>query len=280
MLSRSKVIFFKHNDMKDLGRILQEKAEHDKKNGRKPSEQRRFLVVEGLYRNHGDICPLKELLELKEKYYYRLILDESFSFGVLGETGRGITEHFGIQPSAVEAIVISMETSLASVGGLCVGNVDVIDHQRLSGAGYCFSAAAPPFMSAAAIASLKVIDENPSLIHKLQENAKFFHKQLSSCSKIQVMSNEISPIHYISYSDNLTPESQLKLLDKVAEKCLEHGFAVIVTNSILGENVNRQPSIRVVTHSTHSSEELKNLANLLGNEMQASLKREAENHVP
>lgn len=57
---------------------------------------RRFLVVEGIYANTGDICPLPELIELRKKYKLRIFIDESISFGVLGKTGRGVTEYFGI----------------------------------------------------------------------------------------------------------------------------------------------------------------------------------------
>ncbi|CAM9510784.1 unnamed protein product, partial [Heterosigma akashiwo] len=123
-LTRSTVRFFKHNDMADLARILEEKARSDKAKGRRPADQRRFLVAEGLYRNRGTLCPLPELMALKEKYYYRLILDESYSFGALGATGRGITEHYGMDPNQVEAIVVSMETSPPSWAACSVGQRD------------------------------------------------------------------------------------------------------------------------------------------------------------
>ncbi|CAM9262449.1 unnamed protein product, partial [Ectocarpus sp. 6 AP-2014] len=83
-LSRSTVRTFKHNDMDDLERVLKEIAAEDKKVKRNVLDQRRFIVVEGLYRNYGDLCPLPRLLELKAKYCYRLILNEALSFGVLG----------------------------------------------------------------------------------------------------------------------------------------------------------------------------------------------------
>ena len=63
---------------------------------KKAKVTRRFLVVEGLYAKHGDICPLPKLIEMKWKYKLRIFVEESFSFGVLGEHGRGVTEHFGI----------------------------------------------------------------------------------------------------------------------------------------------------------------------------------------
>jgi serine palmitoyltransferase len=94
VLSKSEVIYFKHNDAADLERILQEIAARDAKTKKKLN--RRFIVVEGLYLNYGDQCPLKKIVELKNQYKFRLIMDDSMGFGVLGKTGRGTPEHFNI----------------------------------------------------------------------------------------------------------------------------------------------------------------------------------------
>jgi len=98
--SRSDIKLFKHNDMADLERLLKEQEMEDQKNPRKARVTRRFIVVEGLYMNTGTICPLPELVKLKYKYKARIFLEESLSFGVLGEHGRGVTEHFGISVSS------------------------------------------------------------------------------------------------------------------------------------------------------------------------------------
>jgi serine palmitoyltransferase len=148
-LSRATVQTYKHNDMKDLEGILASIASDDRKKKRDATQQRRFIVTEGLFRNTGDVCPLPDILALKEKFCYRLIMDESTSFGVLGKTGRGCTEHFNLSIDSVEIITLAMDTVLASVGGVCIGTREIVDHQRLSGAGYCFSAASPPFLSSA-----------------------------------------------------------------------------------------------------------------------------------
>lgn len=68
-------------------------------------------------------------VELKKKYKYRLILDENWSFGVLGSNGRGVTEYFGVTPSEVDMIIGSMCTSLCGGGGFCAGSNEVVDHQ-------------------------------------------------------------------------------------------------------------------------------------------------------
>jgi serine palmitoyltransferase len=68
---------------------------------------------------------------IQAKYYYRLVIDEAFSFGVLGATGRGVTEHYHVPIDAIDIMTISLAHSLSSVGGACVGKSDVVDHQRL-----------------------------------------------------------------------------------------------------------------------------------------------------
>merc|ERR1711871_945914 len=94
-------------------------------------------------RDHGgDVAPLKEILALKDEFGYRLILDESLSWGVLGATGRGLKEACGIEdPTSVEITCVDLAPALGSNGGLCIGTDEVVAHQRLSGAGYCFSPA-------------------------------------------------------------------------------------------------------------------------------------------
>jgi len=90
------VKYFKHNDLDDLERLLEEQAEADRKNPKKAKVTRRFLVVEGLYLNQGDLCNLPKMVEWKYKYKFRIFIDESVSFGTIGKTGRGITEYYDI----------------------------------------------------------------------------------------------------------------------------------------------------------------------------------------
>jgi serine palmitoyltransferase len=155
-LSRATVRYFRHNDMKDLRRILEKVRQQDLSLKRKATDQRRFLVVEGIYRNWGTIAPLKEIVALKEEFHYRLIVDDSHGIGTLGKNGRGSLEHAGLKPMVhCEILTFSLENALGSVGGMTVGSEEVVDHQRLSGAGYCFSASAPPFLSKVCVASVK-----------------------------------------------------------------------------------------------------------------------------
>nr|CAD7259610.1 unnamed protein product [Timema shepardi] len=131
--SRSRIHYFKHNDMDDLEILLEQQAELDRKNPSKARITRRFLIVEGIYMNSGKICPLPQLIQLKKKYKLRIFIDENISFGTLGKHGRGVSEYFNIPVDEIDLIVSSMEWALATIGGFCVGSSYIVEHQRLSG---------------------------------------------------------------------------------------------------------------------------------------------------
>lgn len=180
-LSRAHVHYFKHNDVESLREIMASVAADDKRLKRDSTQQRRFILVEGLYRSTGNICPLDQIMALKEEYCYRILLDESTSFGCIGPTGRGVAELYGIAMNRIEMFTISMATVLGAVGGVSLGTREIVDHQRLSGPGYCFSASAPPFFSAAALTNLAIIqNENlfAGLIRNLERNIAEFRDSL------------------------------------------------------------------------------------------------------
>ncbi|KAG2454807.1 hypothetical protein HYH02_000639 [Chlamydomonas schloesseri] len=152
-VSRSRLRTFKHNDVADLERVIQQ-LEAEEKAKRRPL-CRKLIIVEGIYANYGDLAPLDRIATIKEKYKYRLMVDESHAFGVLGATGRGACEHFGLKPEQVDIIAASMSHAMGSVGGFCVGDRTIVDHQRLSGSGYCFSASLPPYLAVAGINFLR-----------------------------------------------------------------------------------------------------------------------------
>jgi serine palmitoyltransferase len=209
----------------------------DKRLGRKSNAQRRFIVVEGLYKNSGTIVPLDELVALKHEYCYRLIVDESFSFGTLGNTGRGVIEMANKQyMHDAEIVTISLENAMGSIGGVTVGNEEVVDHQRLSGAGYCFSASSPPFTASAAIQALAQLENRPELLGRLNENKEYLYEKLTTSMKgiipetLVVTSDKRSPIVFLELADGNDKESKdISLLDDVAHECLQQGVAIVST---------------------------------------------------
>ena len=229
-LSRAHLKWFKHNDMQDLRRVLTSIQEHDAQVKRPINAQRRFLVVEGLYRTTGSIVPLKELVALKHEFSYRLILDESNSFGTLGATGRGVHELFQCRlMHDVEITTIALENSMGAIGGITVGSEEVVEHQRLSGSGYCFSASSPPFTATAAMQSLKLLRESPdTTLHPLQDNIAYMYYKLTQLCQEQlddvllVTSAPNSPILLLQVAD--IPETrdleEVLFLQEVVQECL------------------------------------------------------------
>jgi serine palmitoyltransferase len=216
--SRSKVFYFKHNDMRDLEKLLIDQQKLDAKNPKKAAKTRKFLIAEGIYFNTGEMCPLRELVELRKKYKLRLFLDESVSFGTIGKHGRGITELLSIDKAEVDLISASLENSIESIGGFCVGSHFIIEHQRLSGLGYCFSASQPPFLTKAAITALDVFENESKLFDELNDAATKVDEVFRYFSKLELRGHPLSPVKhlYLKYIDDI--EESEKILRQIADK--------------------------------------------------------------
>jgi serine palmitoyltransferase len=209
-LSRSKVVWWAHNDVGKLEAHLEAVRRADEaNNGGLALEQRRFIVAEGLYAKDGSQCPLPEVMRLAKRYHWRVILDDSLAIGVLGATGRGSVEHFAFSEDEKPHVVVgSLSTSLGSVGGFCVGSREVVDHQRLSGAGYCFSASAPPYLCASACAALKALAADPELVNKLRSRAMTLHQALERAlagGALTVVSHPLSPVKHLRLAAARSP---------------------------------------------------------------------------
>uniref|UniRef100_A0A8C2B9D2 Serine palmitoyltransferase 1 n=2 Tax=Cyprinus carpio TaxID=7962 RepID=A0A8C2B9D2_CYPCA len=260
--SRSFIKYFKHNDMEDLERLLKEQEIEDQKNPRKAEVIRRFIVIEGLYINTADLCPLPELVKLKYKYKVRIFLEESMSFGVLGEHGRGVTEHFGVNIDDIDLISANMENALASIGGFCCGRSFVIDHQRLSGQGYCFSASLPPMLAAAAIEALNIMEEDPGLFRVLRDKCKHVHKALQGTPGLKVVGEPLAPaLHLQLENSSGSRTDDLKLLRAIVDYSLDRQIALTLARYLdKEERFLPPPSIRVVVTVEQTQEEVERAA--------------------
>ncbi|KAL2100238.1 hypothetical protein ACEWY4_004632 [Coilia grayii] len=272
--SRSFIKYFKHNDMEDLERLLKEQEMEDQRNPRKARVTRRFIVVEGLYVNTADVCPLPELVKLKYKYKVRIFLEESMSFGVLGEHGRGVTEHFGVNIDDIDLISANMENAVASIGGFCCGRSFVIDHQRLSGQGYCFSASLPPMLAAAAIEALNIMEEDPDIFVILGDKCKHVHKALQGTPGLKVVGESFAPALHLQLEKSTgSRDSDVKTLRSIVDYCLDRGIALTQARYLdKEEKFLPPPSIRVVVTVEQSSEEMEKAASCIREAAAAILK--------
>lgn len=195
-LSRASISVFEHNDVNSLhATLVKVNASIPRKNDIK---DRKYIVIEGLYANSGDIAPLRRIVELAREFKFRVIMDDTYGLGTLGKTGRGTAEYCGLEPREVDIITGGLGNATASVGGFCVGSETVCDHQRLSGAGYCFSASLPTYLGTASIEALNRIEESPAMVQRLQELATFAHQELRAYSDVlSVRGSSPAPLIHI-----------------------------------------------------------------------------------
>jgi 8-amino-7-oxononanoate synthase len=157
---------FVHNDMANLERILEGI----------PSEKGKLVVVDGLYSMEGDIAALPEIIALCKKYGARLMVDDAHAMGVLGG-GRGTAAHLGVTED-VDLIMSTFSKSFASLGGFIAGDEDIIHYIKHHARALIFSASMPPANTAAALAALQVMREEPERIERLNLIGARMRKEL------------------------------------------------------------------------------------------------------
>lgn len=222
-ISRSMVRWFNHNDMADLERVLENIA----KEQRKKKLTRRFIVTEGLFENTGDMPDLPCLIELKTRFKYRVILDETHSFGVLGDSGRGLTEHQHVDPNNVEMIIGSLSHALCAGGGFCAGSIAVVEHQRISSNAYVFSAALPAMLAITAAESIKFLEANSlELIAQLRENVRLLRAQLERSEHIVISSTMENPRVLFCLKKMFGAQEEKVLMD-IVDEALLNGVLII-----------------------------------------------------
>lgn len=155
------VLRYKHNDMEDLERRLQQV----------PENVDRIVVTDGVFSAHGNIVKMSELKTVAKKYGAAILVDDAHGFGVMGEIGQGTVHHFGAQDD-VDLIVCTFSKTLASLGGFVVGPERVINYLKHKSPALIFSASPTPAAVAAASAALDILIEQPELAHKVRRNAE------------------------------------------------------------------------------------------------------------
>jgi 8-amino-7-oxononanoate synthase len=158
-LSYGKIERFRHNDMEHLETVLQSIGEQPGK----------LLVVDGLFSMEGDLAPIPDLVKISKKYGARLMVDDAHGMGVLGQ-GHGTVAHFGMTKE-VDLIMSTFSKSFASLGGFIAGDEDVVHYIKHFARSLIFSASIPPANTAAALAALQVMREEPDLGERVLRKA-------------------------------------------------------------------------------------------------------------
>ncbi|KAF9073987.1 serine palmitoyltransferase [Rhodocollybia butyracea] len=291
-ISRSTIRWYDHNDLHSLEEVLQSVEKERRK--RKGPLTRRFIITEGIFERDGTMTDLPRLIELKQKYKYRLILDESFSFGAVGRTGRGLTELYNVQASKIDMLVGSAAIGLCAGGGFCAGSNTVVEHQRINGSAYVFSASMPPLLSVSASEGINILRDNPPLLTKLHDNIRAARVLLDQVDCISVPSHRASPIIHL-YLRNTSPDSLLqppssipsgkpsnpaspiprdapvfdiekeeRLLQEVVEEAMALGVMITKAKRVRGlEITEARPSIRLAMSSALSKADTEKAVNVV-----------------
>ena len=164
-LSGARRIAFPHNDWRAAEREL---AAHRRRHGRA------LLVLEGHYSMDGDAPDLAPFAEMARRHDALLMVDEAHALGVLGATGRGSFEHFGVAPGAVDIWMGTLSKTLSACGGYIAGRRPLVDLLRHSAPGFVYSVGLAPPLAAAALESLAVMQAEPWRVARLQANAALF----------------------------------------------------------------------------------------------------------
>ena len=163
LMSGAKFVRFKHNDI----------AELEKKLVKAPNDAAKLVIADSVFSMDGDIIDLPAMVAACQKHGAWLMIDEAHSIGVLGETGTGIEEHFGLEGS-IDIKMGTLSKTIPSVGGYVSGKKDVIQYIRHASRAYIFSAAIPPAQAAASCEAFRVIKDEPERIDKLKQNTDQF----------------------------------------------------------------------------------------------------------
>lgn len=168
-LSYGKVYKFAHNDMDDLERVMTNVANNNSRGGV-------LVAVDGVFSMEGDIINLPRLVEIASRYGARVLVDDAHAIGVLGETGAGTAEHFGIMDK-VDLQMGTFSKSFASLGGVIAGEKDVIEYIKHRARSLIFSASIPPANAAAVLAALDIVESEPERRERLWKNARRIRKE-------------------------------------------------------------------------------------------------------
>lgn len=226
---------YKTADMKDLEEQL-----------KKAQGQRfRIIVTDGVFSMDGNLAPMDKIVELAETYDAMVMVDECHSHGVVGKTGRGVTEHFDIM-GKVEVITGTLGKAFGgAIGGFTTGKKEIIEMLRQKSRPYLFSNSIPPLIAAAGTKMFDIMTETNHLQEKLQSNLKYFYSGISQAG-FDIKPTQSAIVAVMLYDAKLSKEFAARLLE---EGIYVIGFSYPVVPK-------EQARIRVQLSAAHEKEHI------------------------
>ena len=219
-LSGAKTFTYQNGDWDELDRLLERE---------RGGFRRGLIVAEGVYSMDGQILDLKKLVEIKKKHDVLIMVDEAHSFGIVGDTGRGVCEAAGLPVDSIDVYMGTLSKTLASSGGYIAGDAGLIEYMRFLCPGLIFSVGLSPADTAAALAALDILEREPHRPRRLRDRARFF-RQVARESGLTVGGDEESPVASLIVGD-----------DKMA---------MALSHNLLARGIEVQPIVRPAVTAT------------------------------
>jgi 8-amino-7-oxononanoate synthase len=248
--SGARRLTFPHNDWRTLDTMLQ------RVRGR---HRRALIVLEGVYSADGDVPDLRRFIEVKERHGALLMVDEAHSLGVLGATGRGIAEHAGVDPTAVDIWMGTLSKSLASCGGYIAGASALVEYLKYTAPGFLYSVGIPPSNAAAALAALRKLIAEPERVAALRQRAAHFLRRCREAG-LDTGASTGTPVIPVIVGDSLRAA-------KLSAMLLSAG--VNVQPMVAPAVPNDRARLRFFVASTHTEAEIDSTVRLVVDAMRA-----------
>jgi glycine C-acetyltransferase len=209
------------------------------------SQRFRLIVTDGVFSMDGNVAPLDKIYALAEKYNAMVMVDESHSAGVVGETGRGVTERYNLR-GKIEIITGTLGKAFGgAIGGFTTGKKEIIDLLRQRSRPYLFSNSIPPMVAAAGIRMFEMMDETNELQDKLHKNTAYFVERMKAAG-FDIKPTESAICAVMLYDAKLSQEMAAHLLDE----------GIYVTGFYFPVVPKGQARIRVQISAAHETEHL------------------------
>lgn len=235
---------FPHNDAGAADRLLGElRAKY----------RRALVIIEGVYSADGDIPDLERFVALKKRHDAWLMVDEAHSIGVLGATGRGVAEHAGVSPRAVDLWMGTLSKSLASVGGYIGARREIVEYLKYTAPGFVFSVGMAPANAAAALEALRILRREPERVARLHEHARLF-LELARRRGLDTGASDRSPVIPVMVGDTVRAV-------RLSQQLLERG--VNVQPMIAPAVPDSGARLRFFVSAAHTTEQIRDAIEIL-----------------
>ncbi|MBX3120175.1 MAG: glycine C-acetyltransferase [Fimbriimonadaceae bacterium] len=227
---------YKHKDMEDLERAL--KAANEK------GFEKKLIITDGVFSMDGDIAPMPDIVRLAEQYDACTMIDDAHGSGVLGKHGVGTVSHFDLY-GRVDIQLGTLSKALGVIGGYIAGTKPLKEWLINRGRPHLFSTAHPPMVAAALIAALDVMENDPTPMQKLWDNARWWKENLAAAG-FDTMGSE-TPITPVYVGDEAAAQEMERMLWE------EGVYALAIVYPTVARGKAR---LRTMPNATHTEEDL------------------------